>query len=70
MKREQMSSNTTKQAPKRWLTIDEVAEEYGFSSIKQKRMRYLKLIPFSRVGNNVRYDRLLLDKWLEENRKA
>jgi len=51
------------QAPlKRWLTIEDVAYEYGFKSNTQKRMRHLKLIPFSKVGKQIRYDRIELDK--------
>ena len=60
---------TTKQPHlKRWLTIEDVEREYGFSNNTQKRMRRLKQIPFSKVGKKVRYDRLELDRWLEENR--
>jgi hypothetical protein len=33
-------------------------------------MRRFKLIPFSKVAKKIRYDRLALDKWLEENRKV
>jgi len=53
--------------PKRWLTMKELEEEYGFSIIKQHRLRRLKLIPFSKVGKNIRYDRALIDQWLEDN---
>jgi len=65
-----MSSNENKQAPKRWLTIEEVENEYGFNRKTQERFRHLKLIPFSKVGNKIRYDRLELDKWLEDNKQA
>jgi len=53
---------------KRWLTIEELESEYGFNNNSQKRMRRLKLIPFSKVGKKIRYDRLELDKWLEDNK--
>ena len=55
---------------KRWLTIEDVEREYNFNSNTQARMRRFKLIPFSKVGKKIRYDRLALDKWLEENRKV
>jgi len=55
---------------KRWLTIEDVEREYNFNSNTQARMRRFKLIPFSKVGKSIRYDRLALNKWLEENRKA
>ncbi len=63
-----MTTNQSQSHLKRWLTIEDVEREYGFSNNTQKRMRRLKQIPFSKVGKKVRYDRLELDKWLEENR--
>ena len=63
-----MTTNQPQPHLKRWLTIEDVEREYGFSNNTQKRMRRLKQIPFSKVGKKVRYDRLELDKWLEENR--
>ena len=63
-----MTTNQPQPHLKRWLTIEDVEREYGFSNNTQKRMRRLKQIPFSKVGKKVRYDRLELDKWLEDNR--
>ena len=63
-----MTTNQPQPHLKRWLTIEEVEREYGFSNNTQKRMRRLKHIPFSKVGKKIRYDRLELDKWLEDNR--
>jgi len=63
-----MKEKNTHPPLKRWLTIEDVAHEYGFKSNTQKRMRHLKLIPFSKAGKQVRYDRLELDKWLEDNK--
>jgi len=70
---------TTTQQPikKRWLNIEELAKEYGFSKSTQYHLRKSKQIPFSQIkassrtnksNGSVRYDRLLIDKWLEENR--
>jgi len=62
---------------KRWLTIKELAKEYGFSKSSQYELRKSKQIPFSQIkassksnksNGSVRYDRYLIDKWLEENR--
>ena len=62
---------------KRWLNIEELAKEYGFSKSSQYQLRKSKQIPFSQIkassksnksNGSVRYDRLLIDKWLEENR--
>ena len=63
-----MTTNQPQPHLKRWLTIEDVEREYGFSNNTQKRMRMLKQIPFSKVGKKVRYDRLELDRWLEDNR--
>ena len=63
-----MTTNQPQPHLKRWLTIEDVEREYGFSNNTQKRMRRLKNIPFSKVGKKIRYDRLELDKWLEDNR--
>ena len=56
---------------KRWLTISDVVEEFGFSKSSQAKMRMAKsssTIPFSKInGKYIRYDRILLDKWLEEH---
>ena len=70
---------TTTQQPikKRWLNIEELAKEYGFSKSTQYQLRKSKQIPFSQIkassrtnksNGSVRYDRNLIDKWLEENR--
>ena len=70
---------TTTQQPikKRWLNIEELAKEYGFSKSSQYQLRKSKQIPFSQIkassksnknNGSVRYDRNLIDKWLEENR--
>ena len=69
---------TTNQTPikKRWLTIEELAKEYGFSKSSQYHLRKSKQIPFTQIkassktsknNGSVRYDRYLIDAWLEEN---
>ena len=72
----EMTTNQTT-VKKRWLNIEELAKEYGFSKSSQYQLRKSKQIPFSQIkassssnknNGSVRYDRLLIDKWLEENR--
>jgi len=67
---------TTNQIKKRWLNIEELANEYGFSKSSQYLLRKSKQIPFSQIkassktnknNGSVRYDRNLIDKWLENN---
>ena len=65
-----MTTNHDKPPLNRWLTIEDVEREYGFNRNTQYRMRKLKKIPFSKVGKKIRYDRIELNKWLEDNRKV
>ncbi len=57
---------------KRWLSPDDLENEYGFSKSTQAKMRMASnssTLPFSKVGSKViRYDRQLLDKWLENHK--
>lgn len=54
---------------KRWLSPDDLANEYGFSKSTQAKMRMARnssTIPFSKInGKYIRYDRIAIDKWLE-----
>jgi len=72
----EMTTNQTTEK-KRWLNIEELAKEYGFSKSTQYQLRKSKQIPFSQIkassrtdksNGSVRYDRFLIDAWLEENR--
>lgn len=49
---------------KRFLTPDELLEEYGFGKKWQDKMRSKKLIPFLKLGGYVRYDRIEIDRWI------
>ena len=57
---------------KRWLSPSELEEEYGFSKSTQSKMRMRSsnsTIPFSKIGGKyIRYDRTLIDRWLEEHK--
>lgn len=54
---------------KRWLSPEELQEEYGFSKSTQAKMRMASTklkIPFAKIGGKfIRYDRYEIDKWLE-----
>ena len=55
---------------KRWLNPSELEAEYGFSKSSQAKMRMVSnssKIPFSKIGNFIKYDRIAIDKWLEAN---
>ena len=52
---------------KRWLTPDDLVKEYDFSKSNQEKLRMNRKIPFSKVGRYVRYDRVKIDLWLENN---
>ena len=52
---------------KRWLSPDDLANEYGFSKSTQAKMRMASnssTIPFSKIGKFIRYDRVAIDTWL------
>jgi hypothetical protein len=59
------------QNQKRWLSPNELEAEYGFSKSSQAKMRMASSsskIPFSKINSKfIRYDRLLVDKWLEDH---
>ncbi len=60
----------TKMEFKRWLNPSELEAEYGFSKSSQAKMRMVSnssKIPFSKIGNFIKYDRIAIDKWLEAN---
>ena len=56
---------------KRWLNPSELAEEFGISKSTQSKMRMQSSksnLPYSKVGKYVRYDRLAINKWLEDHK--
>jgi len=52
---------------KRWLNPKELFEEFGFTVANQAIMRMDKRIPFSKIGKYIRYDRIEIEKWLENH---
>lgn len=56
---------------KRWLDPVEFAEAYGFSTSTQAKMRMASnrsTLPYSKIGGKfIRYDRVAIDKWLEDH---
>jgi len=52
---------------KRWLNPKELAAEYGFTESNQGKLRMRRAIPFSKMGNYIRYDRIAIDNWIESN---
>ena len=52
---------------KRWLTPKELFREFLISLNNQAKMRMDKRIPFSKIGKYVRYDRIEIDRWLENH---
>lgn len=62
---------TYPQYEKRWLSPDDLEQQYGFSKSSQAKMRMTSstsTIPFSKInGKYIRYDRLLIDRWLEDH---
>ena len=56
---------------KRWLSPSDLESEYGFSKSTQAKMRMASngsTIPFSKInGKYIRYDRVAIDKWIEQH---
>ncbi len=55
---------------KRWLTPSDLEAEYNFSKSSQAKMRMssnASTIPFSKIGKYIKYDRIAIDKWLEDH---
>ena len=57
-----------KETLKRWLSPNDLLEEFGFSLNNQAKLRTKRKIPFSKMGNYIKYDRLEIDKWFENNK--
>ena len=52
----------------KWLCPEELENQYGFSlewQAKARKSSSSYFIPHSKVGGQVRYDRLKIDEWLE-----
>ena len=57
-------------APERLLSTREVAEYLGIHPKTVARLRKCEGLPFLRVGGRVRFDRVLVARWLHEERGA
>lgn len=60
--------NNKETASTRWMTPKDLEIELGFSHSTQARLRMDKKIPFSKIGSFIKYDRIEIDKWLENNK--
>ncbi len=60
-----METQTTPQ--NRFMTPKQLEEEYSFSEANQAQMRMQKRIPYIKIGGYCKYDRIEIDKWLEQN---
>lgn len=50
---------------KRWLSPTDVVDEYGIAINTQAKYRMKGIIPYVKINRIIRYDRMLLDAWLE-----
>lgn len=53
-----------------WLTQEQLTEEYKISKRNQERLRAEKLIPYSKIGRLIRYNRADIDAWLTNHKVA
>lgn len=68
MKKINNIANESINTQKRWLNPSELETEYGFSKSWQGKARMSgsgSNLPFSKIGKFVKYDRFIIDKWLE-----
>ena len=52
---------------KRWLSPKEFEEEFGMSISTQEKKRSARLIPYSKFGGMIRYDRFKINALFEEH---
>ena len=62
----QYKDHSMENTAKEWISPQELVEEFGISKSTQAKMRMKKTIPYSKVGNFVRYSRTEIHKWLSE----
>ena len=59
------------QNEKRWLDPSELEKEFHISKSAQAKMRMVSsssTLPYSKIGGKfIRYDRVAIDKWLEDH---
>jgi len=63
-----MNTSKINTTSKRWLSPDDLFEEYGIGKSNQAKMRMRRKIPFCKVGRYIRYDRHEIDRWIESNK--
>ena len=49
-----------------WISPQEFQEQYGIKKSTQNKMRAAKTLPYSKVGNFVRYSRTKVNKMFED----
>jgi predicted DNA-binding transcriptional regulator AlpA len=52
---------------KRWLSVKEFQEEFGIAQSTQAKMRKEKVLPYTKIGNFVFYDRNKIDEVFEKH---
>ncbi len=58
-----MNKNQTKHD---WMTIQDFEDEFQVSVQLQASWRHKKRLPYSRIGNTVRYQRSKIDKFFKD----
>ena len=62
-----MTTSSIPKQSKRLLTIQEMAELTGLSIATLYKMVNQRRIPYTKVGRLLRFDRRLIDDWLQAN---
>jgi len=52
---------------KRWLNTQDFAEEFKIQISTQAKLRKQKILPYSKIGGFIFYDRILIDRQFEKH---
>ncbi len=50
-----------------WMDPKQLFKFYGISVERQNKLRSKKLIPYSKFGNYIRYEKAQIEKWLRSH---
>jgi excisionase family DNA binding protein len=62
-----VESTRDSRANKRLMTIEQTAERLGVSVRHVRRLVYERRVPFVKWGHLLRFDPVVLDRWIEES---
>jgi len=67
MKNLKSNSHSNPTQDQRWLSVGDFTLQFGISKATQQRLRSLKKLPYSKIGNIIRYDRFKIDEFFSDH---